>query len=802
MDAQLLASLADSHCSIPTEHSRVYKDECLYSCDNPESPNGLFICLKSFHGVGLDFLPLYYSRFGHRLYLQHRRIRRWKEVPANVVEDPPAKKPTRLAIGTADGFAGNESQYSFEESNSLYLMPEAVAMPLPNDCLPERIRLSIDGVLAAQSAHTLELLAQASNTWEGETRQESKHASSLVQLDNGIKIPPSGWQCAKCDKRDNLWLNLTDGTILCGRRYFDGSGGNNHAVEHYENTGYPLAVKLGTICAQGADVYSYAEDNMVLDSKLEQHLKHFGIDLNAMRKVDKTMNELEIEANMREWDSIQETGKALVPAGGPGLTGLRNLGNSCYINSVLQLLFAVPSFVRRYYDGRSGILERERSDPVSSLDIQLAKLADGLLSGKYSAPAKGQQPEQPPKPGDLAPAYGIRPQMLRTLVGRGHPEFSTSRQQDSFEFFLHLLTLVERSSSLAQADNPGRVFAFDVEDRLQCGQSGQVAYKSRRELSLSFPIPLDGAGTGDSGAPPPRVSLKACLEAFGAVECIEDFYSPATKAKGPASKQSRLASFTDYLLLHARKFTIDNNWCPKKLDVELDVPEFIDIGFLRGCGGLQPGEVELKFPADQPKSAAEQVDPSLVAQVRELGFSENGATRAVLATKGGGLEAALNWAMDHSQDADFDLPPQQLQQQQQKQKTAGFEPNPEALATIVSMGFTQEQASRALSQTDNNPERAVDWIFSHMDELNAPADEAPPAAAAAADTGALTDGPPSYRLLGFISHMGASTHSGHYVCHLRRNNVWYIFNDDKVCVSEEPPKHMGYLYCYERVASA
>uniref|UniRef100_A0A1I8F6F0 UBA domain-containing protein n=1 Tax=Macrostomum lignano TaxID=282301 RepID=A0A1I8F6F0_9PLAT len=74
-----------------------------------------------------------------------------------------------------------------------------------------------------------------------------------------------------------------------------------------------------------------------------------------------------------------------------------------------------------------------------------------------------------------------------------------------------------------------------------------------------------------------------------------------------------------------------------------------------------------------------------------------------LATKGGGLEAALNWAMDHSQDADFDLPPQQLQQQQQKQKTAGFEPNPEALATIVSMGFTQEQASRALSQTDNNP---------------------------------------------------------------------------------------------------
>ncbi|VDQ17954.1 unnamed protein product [Trichobilharzia regenti] len=42
-------------------------------------------------------------------------------------------------------------------------------------------------------------------------------------------------------------MNLTDGAILCGRRFWDGTGGNNHAVEHYEKTKYPLAVKLGTI---------------------------------------------------------------------------------------------------------------------------------------------------------------------------------------------------------------------------------------------------------------------------------------------------------------------------------------------------------------------------------------------------------------------------------------------------------------------------------------------------------------------------------------------------------------------------
>ena len=63
-------------------------------------------------------------------------------------------------------------------------------------------------------------------------------------------------------------------------RFFGGSGGNNHALDFYnenkEERG-PLAVKLGTITHDGkGDVFSYAEDNMVLDPYLEKHLEHFG----------------------------------------------------------------------------------------------------------------------------------------------------------------------------------------------------------------------------------------------------------------------------------------------------------------------------------------------------------------------------------------------------------------------------------------------------------------------------------------------------------------------------------------------
>lgn len=37
---------------------------------------------------------------------------------------------------------------------------------------------------------------------------------------------------------------------------------------------------------------------------------------------------------------------------------------------------------------------------------------------------------------------------------------------------------------------------------------------------------------------------------------------------------------------------------------------------------------------------------------------------------------------------------------------------------IMTMGFTRVQSIRALQATDNNVERAVDWIFSRQAELD------------------------------------------------------------------------------------
>lgn len=106
-----------------------------------------------------------------------------------------------------------------------------------------------------------------------------------------------------------------------------------------------------------------------------------------MQKTDKTMTELEIDMNQRigEWELIQESGVPLKPLFGPGYTGIRNLGNSCYLNSVVQVL-SIPDFQRKYVDKLEKIFQNaQRTLPRTSAP-RWPNWAMAF-SGEYSKPA-------------------------------------------------------------------------------------------------------------------------------------------------------------------------------------------------------------------------------------------------------------------------------------------------------------------------------------------------------------------------------------------------------------------------------
>uniref|UniRef100_A0A672HH85 Ubiquitin carboxyl-terminal hydrolase n=1 Tax=Salarias fasciatus TaxID=181472 RepID=A0A672HH85_SALFA len=820
---------------VPKPGDRVHKDECALSFSSPETEGGLYVCMNTFLGFGSQYVGRHHARSGQRAYLHITRTRKKEDDNNSGSGHPPKKKPTRLAIGIEGGFDVEQEQY--EEDVKVVILPDRqevtsddlATMP---DVVKERV--SYVCIMAADSvSHTLQV-----QQWDGEVRQESRHAADLKQLDNGLKIPPSGWRCEVCDLQENLWMNLTDGKVLCGRRYFNGSGGNNHALLHFQETGYPLAVKLGTITPDGADVYSYDEDDMVLDSKLPEHLSHFGIDMMTMEKTERTMTELEIAVNQRvgEWEVIQESGTTLRPLFGPGLTGMKNLGNSCYLNSVMQVLFTVPDFESKYVSNIDKIIDEAPSDPTQDFKTQVAKLGHGLLSGEYSKPTPepGDENGTPEPRGDQ---IGIAPRMFKALVGRGHPEFSTNRQQDAQEFLLHFINMVERNCR--SGSNPSEAFRYLVEERIVCQQSQKAKYTQRVDYIVQLPVPMDQATNtgeelrcaerrreeGDTSAPTVRAQIPftACMAALSEPEVLTDFWSSAVQAKTTATKTTRFASFPDHLVIQIKKFTFGLDWVPKKLDVSIDVPDTLDLSALRATG-QQPGEELLPEVAPPPlmtpdvevkgilgshgndeddslyspllcQSVSPVLDDSTVSQLCEMGFPLEACRKAVYYTGNTGIDAEKLRV----------LPP--LLRPSGPGTTPTESLSEEHLATIVSMGFSRDQATRALRATSNVLDRAVDWIFSHLDDLESMDVSEGGRSAAESEGGRdpppgprVRDGPGKYELFAFISHMGTSTMCGHYVCHIKKDQQWVIFNDQKVCASEKPPKDLGYLYFYRRVA--
>lgn len=86
----------------------------------------------------------------------------------------------------------------------------------------------------------------------------------------------------------------------------------------------------------------------------------------------------------------------------------------------------------------------------------MSKVVSSLMSGKYSHASpvpdadetRGQDREKPSdkgdgdgegEGGDDASEVVVAPRMFKHLVGQGHSEFSTGRQQDAAEYMQHLL---------------------------------------------------------------------------------------------------------------------------------------------------------------------------------------------------------------------------------------------------------------------------------------------------------------------------------------------------------------------------
>lgn len=736
----------------PSTFAKLYKEECTLCFATVDGKDGLDICLSCFNGActgsaSKNHSTRHYRKTGHALVLNIKR--RAKPDPPS--EDQDLKQPHKVM--KIEIIPEAEPQYITE--TSVRCLACSSCWSCDSSDIKESAQSTVRTILANVSAQKrIEV-----QTWQ-EEEVPCDHTKRLDQsVNNQLLCLQSREKCADCDLKENLWMCLVCGIIGCGRRQFDGSGGNGHGASHFETTHHAAAVKLGTISPDGtADVHCYVCNEMRIDPALVQHLDVLGLDVAGVERTEKTMAELQLEQNIKfDFSMVTDDGRQLRPVHGPGLVGLSNLGNSCYISSVIQSIFLLPMFRDTYADasGETHMAQCQR-DSAACFTCQACKLTSGLWSGDLEK---------------------IAPWMFKAVATSGHPEFSTAKQQDASEFLAYLLKVIQRSDS-ANAGVLVTPFSFSQQQSIRCMGCGDIRYQHvNNSTLLSLQISDVLVASNDEVTMADKLSLIQFLERTFAPEIVK---ARCTKC-GASEKQRKaeLTSLPEYFIMSLSRYVL-RNWIPQKMDMAVQVP-FTSLDLKDFVGEYVAPVKEESYKPD--------IDESVLNELISMGFPGAKCRKAILETGNRGLELAMNWMFENE---DLTVPDEMV--------APSAESVPwEMVQLLMEAGFSESKARLALEATDSDLERAFDWILSRPDDVdlaNAPS---------TTHQSTKAEVNTKYDLVSFISHKGPSVHCGHYIAHVLHPEPqqWIMYNDERVVVADpQPPTaaEHAYVYVYKRQA--
>jgi ubiquitin carboxyl-terminal hydrolase 5/13 len=446
----------------------------------------------------------------------------------------------------------------------------------------------------------------------------------------------------------------------------------------------------------------------------------------------------------------------------------------------------------RYHDQ---LVRSYTGDPSSDFMVQFSKVAVGVLTDTY-VPTSHHDHSNPTAlvsvadsvPCDLAATsaagssivleapvnerYVVAPRMFKHLVGKGHNEFSSSRQQDASEYFMHFLDVMGRAerAGLTRLPTSGTrptasIFEFHLQSRIYDPINGWVRYEKLGQGSLfnilELRIPQEKAiedsiptahvapievvraekrakvddnvatvAAHASVAVPSDankvVSFQDVLNTLFECETITASLVPGTVVT-TCTKTMHFRTFPRYLMVKLGRYYAGPNWVQMKINARVPVPEYLDLSHYRSTG-LQAHEVAAPSESavqSTPATAASPMtaDEHLVQELVSMGFSENGCRRAAIATHNSDVETAMNWILEHMEDPDFNEEPRSAESAPSAganvSSKVSVPVDPEAMLMLSSMGYTERQVTAAMQATSNNIERAADWLFSHADNLDA-----------------------------------------------------------------------------------
>lgn len=332
-----------------------------------------------------------------------------------------------------------------------------------------------------------------------------------------------------------------------------------------------------------------------------------------------------------------------------GTSGLKNLGNTCYMNATIQCLSATVPFARFFTDGRwkTALNLVNPLGTKGNLAYAFASILHDMWHGETSY---------------------ISPFPFRRSICMHAPQFSGSDQHDSQEFLIFLLDGLhedlnrilnkpidqvspEREAELEKlpqqiaSEQEWQVyrrrndslivdyFQGQFRNRLECLTCHKTSTTYNSFMYLSLPVPTNKIQ---------KISLQHCLDAFFKEEVMEKsdaWNCPHCKVLRKATKRLSLSRLPPVLLVHFKRFSFKGPFTDK-IEKNVDFP-------LKGLDltnymppPLPPGvdrSQSQSMSVDDPRLQVPPYRYDLYAVTNHVGSLSSGHYTAFIASRGGWL---------------------------------------------------------------------------------------------------------------------------------------------------------------------
>lgn len=277
--------------------------------------------------------------------------------------------------------------------------------------------------------------------------------------------------------------------------------------------------------------------------------------------------------------------------------GIRNLGNTCYISVILQMLFFNASTAIGDFH-----FQNCYKNPNSCLECQLIKISIALSRRE-----------------SYAFCDGLFPVCFRRLLITELPSLaSSSAQQDAAEFFQAFLCKISRLDSFREAINSS--FPVSIMNAIECACCGS------RKVTPSF---------SDQFSPivvVPKGSVTSALSSYFGSERVSNCDQCCT-AK------------------YAHNFICASSAVPKFILIQLYVFEFSDGKIVKVPINLSSFSIDSEFPASVVKMEKAQGNAENLDELTALGFSRPHIEKAIKnADNPSDINALVDWLCSNPED--------------------------------------------------------------------------------------------------------------------------------------------------------